>query len=237
MNVLITGGSRGIGAAAVRLFCRQGWKVAFTYLNSQKEALALEAQMGPAAHAIRADAASAQETLAFTRAAEERFGPPDVLICNAGISYLGLFQSMSLEDFKRVIDVNLIGAANACRAVIPSMVRRKEGCILLVSSMWGQVGASCEVAYSAAKAGLIGLGKALAKELGPSGIRVNCIAPGAIDTDMNKLLDESARQDLCSQTPLGRLGRAQEVADTMLFLVKSGFLTGQVISPNGGLVI
>jgi len=237
MNALITGGSRGIGAAAVRLFTSKGWNTAFTYLNSEREALALEEQIGSSAFAFRADAASRKETENFVRAARARFGPEDLLICNAGISYCGLFQTMKEEDWDRVIDVNLKGAANACMAVIPSMVQRKAGCILLVSSMWGLAGASCEAAYSASKAGLIGLGKALAKELGPSGIRVNCIAPGIIDTRMNAEYDDSARECMLEMTPLGRFGTAEEIAETMLFLAQSGFITGQVISPNGGFVI
>ncbi len=237
MNLLVTGGSRGIGAAAVSLFVSKGWNASFTYLNSEREARELERQLGSAAFAYRADAASRKQTEDFVIASRTRFGPEDLLICNAGASYWGLFQQMNEDDWDRVIDVNLKGAANACKAVIPSMVERKKGCILLVSSMWGQTGASCEAAYSAAKAGLIGLGKALAKELGPSGIRVNCIAPGIVDTQMNKKYDAPVRERMLEETPLGRFGTADEIAETMWFLAHAGFVTGQVLSPNGGFVI
>ncbi len=237
MNAYIMGGSRGIGAAAVRLFCARGWNTAFTYLLSEKEARSLASEFEGHTMPFRADGASWQQSELFAAAAEERFGPPDVLIYCAGISHIGLFQQMSEAEWDRLMDVNLKGAAGACRAVIPGMVRRRSGSIILVSSMWGQVGASCEAAYSASKAGVIGLAKALAKELGPSGVRVNCVAPGVIETDMNSGLDRASLDELAERTPLGRLGTPLEVAETMIFLAESAFITGQVICPNGGFVI
>lgn len=231
-NVLITGASRGIGAAAARAFAERGDKVFINYNNSQEAAEELVKEAGGVA--IRADVSNANEVNAMF----EKIGSVDILINNAGISGFYMLDAMSDEEWKRMIDVNLNSVFYCTRAVLPQMINRKQGAIVNVSSMWGICGASCEVAYSTAKAGIIGFTKALAKEVGPSGIRVNCVAPGVIDTDMNKALDEDAKKALCEETPLGRLGTPEEIAKAIVFLAdENSFITGQILSPNGGLVI
>ena len=189
--------------------------------------------------ALQADAADAAQVTTAVRRAEQELGGLQVLVCNAGIAQQKLFTDTTDEDWRRIMSVDLDGAFFACRAALPGMIHRKYGRILLVSSMWGQTGGSCEVAYSAAKAGLIGLGKALAKEEGPSGITVNVVAPGVIDTDMMSGFSEEDRAVLAEDTPVGRLGTPQEIARTLVFLAdeRSGYITGQVIGQNGGLVI
>ena len=243
-NVLITGGSRGIGAAAVLAFARAGYQVAFTWNNHASAAervLAQAQQMAPNSRflALRADAADAAQVATAVRRAEQELGGLQVLVCNAGIAQQKLFTDTTDEDWRRIMGVDLDGAFYACRAVLPGMIHQKYGRILLVSSMWGQTGGSCEVAYSAAKAGLIGLGKALAKEEGPSGITVNIVAPGVIDTDMMAGFTDEDRAVLAEDTPVGRLGTPEEIARTLVFLADeaSGYITGQVIGQNGGLVI
>lgn len=243
-NVLITGGSRGIGAAAVLAFARAGYQVAFTWnshADAAEQVLAQARQMAPNSQflALRADAADADQVTAAVRRAEQELGGLQVLVCNAGIAQQKLFTDTTDEDWRRIMGVDLDGAFYACRAVLPGMIHQKYGRILLVSSMWGQTGGSCEVAYSAAKAGLIGLGKALAKEEGPSGITVNIVAPGVIDTDMMAGFTDEDRAVLAEDTPVGRLGTPEEIARTLVFLADeaSGYITGQVIGQNGGLVI
>ncbi|WP_317320347.1 elongation factor P 5-aminopentanone reductase [Subdoligranulum variabile] len=243
-NVLITGGSRGIGAAAVLAFARAGYQVAFTWNNhasAAEQVLAQAQQMAPNSRflALRADAADAAQVATAVRRAEQELGGLQVLVCNAGIAQQKLFTDTTDEDWRRIMGVDLDGAFYACRAVLPGMIHQKYGRILLVSSMWGQTGGSCEVAYSAAKAGLIGLGKALAKEEGPSGITVNIVAPGVIDTDMMAGFTDEDRAVLAEDTPVGRLGTPEEIARTLVFLADeaSGYITGQVIGQNGGLVI
>lgn len=243
-NVLITGGSRGIGAAAVLAFARAGYQVAFTWNNhasAAEQILAQAQQMAPDSRflALRADAADAAQVATAVRRAEQELGGLQVLVCNAGIAQQKLFTDTTDEDWRRIMGVDLDGAFYACRAVLPGMIHQKYGRILLVSSMWGQTGGSCEVVYSAAKAGLIGLGKALAKEEGPSGITVNIVAPGVIDTDMMAGFTDEDRAALAEDTPVGRLGTPEEIARTLVFLADeaSGYITGQVIGQNGGLVI
>ena len=243
-NVLITGGSRGIGAAAVLAFARAGYQVAFTWNNhasAAEQVLAQAQQMAPNSQflALRADASDAAQVATAVRRAEQELGGLQVLVCNAGIAQQKLFTDTTDEDWRRIMGVDLDGAFYACRAVLPGMIHQKYGRILLVSSMWGQTGGSCEVAYSAAKAGLIGLGKALAKEEGPSGITVNIVAPGVIDTDMMAGFTDEDRAVLAEDTPVGRLGTPEEIARTLVFLADeaSGYITGQVIGQNGGLVI
>lgn len=243
-NVLITGGSRGIGAAAVLAFARAGYQVAFTWNNhasAAEQVLAQAQQTAPNSQflALRADAADAAQVATAVRRAEQELGGLQVLVCNAGIAQQKLFTDTTDEDWRRIMGVDLDGAFYACRAVLPGMIHQKYGRILLVSSMWGQTGGSCEVAYSAAKAGLIGLGKALAKEEGPSGITVNIVAPGVIDTDMMAGFTDEDRAVLAEDTPVGRLGTPEEIARTLVFLADeaSGYITGQVIGQNGGLVI
>jgi 3-oxoacyl-[acyl-carrier protein] reductase len=235
--VFITGGSRGIGACAVKAFAEAGYKVAFTYLKSENEALCLSKSTG--ALAIKADASSSKEMSDAIKRACDELGHIDILINNVGISEFSLFTDISDDMWHRMLDTNLSSAFYASRAVLPQMINRKDGCIINVSSMWGQVGASCEVHYSASKAGLIGLTKALAKEVAPSGIRVNCVAPGAIDTEMNACLSDEAIEQIKNETPLGRLGTPKEIANILLFLAdeRSSFITGQIIGANGGMII
>ena len=239
---LITGGSRGIGAAAARAFARRGWGVAVNYHRGQREAerLAEELEaMGVPALAVGADVSDGAQVEHMVDNVLEKFCQLDILVCNAGQSHVGLLGQIDEADWRRMMGVNLDGVYHCCRAVMPHFIHRKTGAIVTVSSMWGQVGASCEAAYSAAKGGVIALTRALAKELGPSGIRVNCVAPGVIRTDMNAHLEEEALAALAEETPLGRLGEPEEVAAAIAFLAsdEASFITGQVLAPNGGLVI
>lgn len=236
-TVLITGGSRGIGRSMVELFARNGYSVAFTYKNSENEAKSLAEATG--ALAIRADSASEEQVISAVRTAEETIGTIDCLINNAGVSSFSLFTDLTLEEWNRHLAVNLTGAFLYSKAVIPSMVAKKKGRIINISSMWGLTGSSCEVHYSTAKAGLIGMTKALAKELGPSGITVNAIAPGLINTDMNKSLSEEDIRAVEEETPLMRAGEPMEVASCALFLAGDGasFITGEVLNVSGGYVI
>ena len=236
-TVFITGGSRGIGAECVKIFSENGYNVAFSYLNSEDKAAAISEKYG--ALSIKANVSVSCEIAAAIEEATLKFGKIDVLINNAGISQSSLFTDITDEMWKQMLDTNLSGAFYAARAVLPQMISRKNGVILNVSSMWGQVGASCEVHYSAAKAGLIGMTKALAKEVGPSGIRVNCISPGVIDTDMNANLSTDDINTLKNETPLERIGNTTDIAEALLFLAsdKASFITGQDIGINGGLII
>ena len=236
-TVLITGGSRGIGEAMARLYADQGWRVAFTYLNSDEKAQSLSRESG--ALALRCDAKSEAETSVMAEQVLRQFGHLDALICNAGISYTGLLQDMTVSQWDELFAVHVRGAFLATRAFLPGLISRQSGSILYVSSMWGQVGASCEAAYSACKAALIGLGKALAKEAGPSGVRVNCLCPGVIQTDMLRAFSQEELQILADDTPLCRLGTPLDVARAAFFLSSqsASFITGQVLGVNGGFVI
>lgn len=236
-TVLITGGSRGIGCELVRTFSKNGYNVAFTYRSSKDEAEALAGETG--ALAIRADSRSESEVKSAVEQVISDLGGVDCLINNAAISSFSLFTDISLEDWNDMLGVNLTGAFLYSKSVIPDMLKRKQGRIINITSMWGLVGASCEVHYSAAKAGLIGMTKALAKELGPSGITVNAIAPGVIDTDMNAALSDSDREALVGDTPVMRIGSTRDVAEAALFLAGDGasFITGEVLNVSGGYVI
>lgn len=243
-TVLITGGSRGIGAAAVRAFAEAGYRVAFTWHSSPDAARRVTETVrqnipGSTVVAIQADAADSRQVQNAVERTAQELGGPQVLVCNAGIAQQKLFTDLTDEDWRRMMSVDLDGVFYACRAALPGMIREKYGRILCVSSMWGQTGGSCEVHYSAAKAGVIGLCRALAKEEGPSGITVNCVAPGVIDTDMMASFTEEDRAALAEETPVGRLGTADEIARTLVFLAspEAGYITGQVIGQNGGLVI
>ena len=239
---LITGGSRGIGAAAARLCARRGWGVAVGYHRSgdQAQALVRELQgLGVPALAVRADVADAGQVREMVDNVLEIFCQLDILICSAGISHVGLISQIDEDQWRRLFAVNVDGVHHCCRAVLPHMLARKSGSIVTVSSMWGQVGASCEAAYSAAKGAVIAYTKALAKELGPSNIRANCVAPGVIDTEMNAHLSPADLDALAEETPLGRVGTPEEAAAAIAFLAsdEAAFFTGQVLAPNGGLVI
>ena len=234
---LITGGSRGIGAELVRAFAREGYNVAFTYNRSENEASLLSRQTG--ALAIRADSAVEQDVIHAVRETLDKLGKIDCLINNAGISSFSLFTELTLDEWNRNLAVNLTGAFLYSKEVLPGMISRKQGRIINVSSVWGLVGSSCEVHYSTAKAGLIGMTKALAKEVGPSGITVNAIAPGVIDTEMNRRLSADDLLALEFETPLSRIGNPSEVAEAALFLASDGasFITGDVLNVSGGFVV
>ena len=236
-TVLITGGSRGIGAACVRAFAQAGWRVAFLYRKSQTEAEAIAEATG--ALAMQADVCSSAQVDGAVARVLADFRHIDALINNAGQSLTRQIQDTTDEEWRRMLDENLTSAFYTTRAVLPGMISRREGRIVNVSSIWGLVGGSMEVAYSAAKAGLLGFTKALAQEVGPSGITVNAVAPGATRTDMlNEYSDETLRA-IERETPLGRLCEPAEIARTILWLCgeDAAMLTGQVLSPNGGRVI
>lgn len=236
-TVLITGGSRGIGRAMVELFAENGYSVAFTYKNSENEAKNLAESTG--AIAIRADSTLEADVKGAVEIVIQKFGHIDCLINNAGVSSFSLFGDITLDDWNDIISSNLTGAFLYSREALRSMISRKFGRIINITSVWGLVGSSCEVHYSTTKAALIGMTKALAKEVGPSGITVNAIAPGVIDTDMNKLLSCEDMAQLVDETPVGRIGSPDDVARAALFLASegSGFVTGEVLNVSGGFVI
>ena len=239
---LITGGSRGIGAAAAVRFARLGWGVAVGYHESADRARRLVEGLrgsGVPALAVQADVADPGQVRRMVDNVLENFCQLDILVCAAGISHVGLISQIDEDRWRRLFAVNVDGVHHCCRAVLPHMLERKSGSIVTVSSMWGQVGASCEVAYSATKGAVIAYTKALAKELSPSDIRVNCVSPGAIDTEMNAHLSPDDLAALAEETPLGRIGTPDEAAAAIAFLASedASFLTGQVIAPNGGLVV
>lgn len=235
--IWITGGSSGIGKAAVRKFAGAGDRVAFTFLHSEAAARALESETG--AFAIRADVSDSAQVNRARDAILSRFGRIDVLVCAAGVAGKGLLMDQTDEAYDRIMNTNLFGTFAAIRAVLPCMIERRGGSIVTVSSMWGETGGACEALYSASKAGIIGLTRAVAKEVGSAGIRVNCISPGVIDTPMNADLSPENVDSLVEETPLGRIGMAEEVAEAICFLAGegAGFITGQVLPVNGGIVI
>ena len=230
-TVVITGGSRGIGAAAVEAFASRGDRVFFLYEKNHEAAAAVAEKTG--ATAICCDVADS----AAVRRAFAEIGAVDVLICNAGIVHYGLMSSLDEQLWDRLFDVNVKGIYNCVNAAMPAFLKTHRGSIITVSSMWGQVGASCEAAYSATKGAVIALTKALAQELGPAGIRVNCVAPGVIVTDMCKNVDPEILNQMGEDTPVGRNGTPEDVAKAMLYLADADFVTGHVLSVNGGYVI
>ena len=234
-NVLITGGSRGIGKSCVYEFAKAGYRVFLNYEKSDDAAQKICAETG--AIAVKADV-SDEESVERMAELVRKYGRVSVIVNNAGISQIKLFSDITAADWDRMFDVNVRGMFLVTKAFLPDMIREKYGKIINISSMWGVRGGSCEVHYSAAKAAVIGFTKALAKEVGPSGINVNCIAPGVIDTDMNSELDEQAMAELCADTPVGRIGTPYDIAKTAVFLASddASFITGQTICADGGII-
>lgn len=239
---LITGASGGIGAATARAFAQAGYGVAIHAHRSVDKLHALAQELSALSVPVLevcADLSDPVQAKTMVDNVLEKFCQLDILVCCSGLSHVGLVTDIDPQQWKTLFGVNVDGMHYCCQAVLPHMVHRKEGCILTVSSMWGQVGASCEVAYSATKGAVIAYTKALAQEVGPSNIRVNCIAPGVIATEMNAHLSPEDLEALADETPLGRIGTPEECATCALFLASEGasFVTGQVLAPNGGLVI
>ena len=231
MTTVITGGSRGIGAAAVELFAARGDRVYFLYKKDHAAAKAVAEKTG--AQAICCDVADGEAV----RAVFSQIGDVDILVNNAGICYYGLMSQMSGEQWDRIFDVNVKGIFHCVNAAMPAFLKKQRGCVINVSSMWGRVGASCETAYSATKGAVIALTKALAKELGPSGIRVNAVAPGVILTDMCANVDPEILEEMAEDAPVGRNGRPMDVARAMEYLANAEFVTGHVLNVDGGYVI
>ena len=234
-TALVTGGSRGIGAAVCRRLAEDGFRVVVHFNRSREKAEALARELtektGLPHLALPAELAERAQVEELFRLA----GPVDVLVNNAGIAQQKLFTDITEDDWRRMFAVDVDGVFRCCQCALPHMIHEKSGCIINIASIWGEIGASCEVHYSAAKAAVIGLTKALAKELGPSHIRVNCVSPGVIDTEMNAMFDKETMRDLCESTPLGRIGSPEDIAAAVSFLASdaASFITGQTLSVNG----
>ncbi|MGN1034476.1 MAG: elongation factor P 5-aminopentanone reductase [Oscillospiraceae bacterium] len=238
-TVLVTGAASGIGAEIAKQFCLAGCNVVLNYHKNNGLGLELTHEFKGQVLIFRADVTNHLEVEQMISCANVQFGGIDIVVNNAGVMLWQLFDKTTQDDFNHVFDVNVKGIFNVCKATVPHMITQKFGRIINISSMWGQVGSSCEVIYSAAKAAVDGFTKALAKELGPSNITVNSVAPGVIQTNMNKNLSAQTIKSLCQETPLGRLGTPLDIANTVLFLasLKASFITGQIIGVNGGFVI
>ena len=239
-NIIVTGGSRGIGKCLVENLAREGHNVLLNYNKSEKQAKKIQSDLreeGITIEIFKADVSKRDEIKKMMEFAIKKWNRIDVLINNAGIAKLQMFQDITESDWNEIIDTNLKSAFYACQEVVPNMIHQKSGCIINISSIWGLVGASCETVYSVSKAGIDALTKSLAKELGPSNIRVNSIAPGVINTDMNSKLDEQIIDEIKSETPLERIGNPIDIYRCVKWLLEDEFTTGQVISVNGGYVI
>lgn len=241
-SALITGSSRGIGRAVARELAHQGWAVGINYLTRRDKAQELVEELtgeGCQAAAFQADVADGAAVEEMVRRLTQTFGPVELVVNNAGVAGQSLFQDISDEMWNHYLAVNLGGARNTIKAVLPHMISEKRGCIVNISSIWGQRGASCEVAYACTKAAIIALTRSLAMELAPSGIRVNCVAPGVINTDMVQVLGQDTLDDLARETPLGRLGTPEDIAAAAAFLAseRAGFITGQVLTVDGGFIV
>ena len=239
-NVIVTGGSRGIGRCLVENLAREGYNVLLNYNKSEKQAKKIQSDLkeeGISIEIFKADVAIKDDVKKLIDYAVKKWGTIDVLINNAGIARLQMFQDVTESDWDELINTNLKSAFYACQEVLPNMIHQKSGCIINISSIWGLVGASCETVYSISKAGMDALTKSLAKELGPSNIRVNSIAPGVINTEMNSKLDEHIINEIKNETPLQRIGNPVDIYRCVKWLIEDEFTTGQVISVNGGYVI
>ena len=239
---LVTGASRGIGRAIAARLAREGWSVCINYIERQDKAEELASLLSAEDCSVmtyRADVASREQVTAMVEEIKRRFGPVSLLVSNAGVAGQCLIQKVTDSMWDRYFNVNVRGAFNCVQAVLPEMIHEKQGCIVTISSIWGLRGASCEVTYSATKAALIGLSRSLAVELAPSGIRVNCIAPGVIDTDMLDALPQEIMDSLAEETPMGRIGKPEDIAGAVSFLASesAGFVTGQVICADGGFIV
>lgn len=241
-TALVTGSSRGIGRVVARELAHQGWAVGINYLHREDKAQELVEELtaaGCQAAAFQADVADGAAVASMVKELGETFSPVELVVNNAGVAGQSLFQDISDEMWNRYLAVNLGGARNTIKAALPHMISEKRGCIVNISSIWGQRGASCEVAYACTKAGIIALTRSLAMELAPSGIRVNCVAPGVINTDMVQVLGQETLDDLAKETPLGRLGTPEDIAYAVSFFAseRAGFITGQVLTADGGFIV
>ena len=239
-TIIVTGGSRGIGASIVKELANKDYNIVLNYNNSEKQAKQIQKELlekNIKIEIFKADVSKREDVKDLVKFALEKFKTIDVLINNAGIDQVKMFMDITDEDWNKMIQTNLNSVFYCTQEVLPTMIHNKEGNIINISSIWGITGASCEVHYSVAKAGIDGMTKALAKELGPSNIRVNSIAPGAILTDMNSGYTNEEIKDMESQIPLGRLGNSIEIAKCVNWLIEDNYTTGQIISPNGGWVI
>lgn len=238
---LVTGAAKGIGAAIVKKLCEDGYSVAINYNKSEQRALSLCsfcASEGYTVLPVKCDVSSSSEVERMFSEIEEKLGSVEVLVNNAGISLWGLFDTVTDEEWNKIIGSNLTGTFNCTRRAIPSMLKNKYGRVINISSVWGQEGASCEAVYSATKAGIIGLTKALSKEYALSGITVNCVCPGVIDTDMMSRFSDEEKAEICEEIPMGRMGSPEEIAHAVAFLAdkNSSYITGQILGINGGMV-
>lgn len=240
MVAIVTGGAKGIGKALVEEFAKSGIKVILNYNHSEKQAIEVKEELCKKGHIVeiyKADVSKPEEVKSLVTFAKNTFGEIDILVNNAGIDKFQLFTDITNEDWDEMISNNLNSVFYMTREVVKDMIKNKKGCIINISSIWGMVGASCEVAYSVSKAAIDGLTKSLAKELAPSGIRVNSIAPGFIMTDMNKEFSKEELEEIKEQIPLGKFGKPEDIAKCAKWLIEDNYTTGQIISPNGGWVI